>query len=128
MPPALRSRDQIALILNRPRPQQRLPVRRTGRSGKRRRQRQNLHALIDHGPKLLRKAQVIAHRQPQPAQRRLCHHDTIAWRDGCRFRVTLHAAHHLHIEQMHLVIAGHLPPPVIKQQTGRARPPRLARR
>src|SRR3569623_2699774 len=82
---ALRRGQHIALILDRARAQQDFPMRLAGRVSEG--GRHDDQRTFAHGPIQLWKAQVVAYRQPDSAERRLESRDVQARHDGFRFVV-----------------------------------------
>ena len=105
----LRGRENITQILDRPRPQQGLPVRPPRGRGKRRGHHQQLRARGAQVPVQLREAHVVAHRKAEPARRGVHHGRGSSRGDVPRFAVRLDATGNINIEQVNLVVTGGTP-------------------
>ena len=93
--------DHIGEVLDRPRPDQRLPVGLAGGFRESRRDQDQVH--VPHRPVKLGKAQVVAHRDPEAAVRGVHGADLVAGFDRALLRVALLA--HLESEEVDLVVA-----------------------
>ncbi len=101
----LRRRDQPAQVFDGACAQQRFPMRLARGHRERRRHHEQVGALARHHPEQLRKAHVVAHREPELAHRGF-HHARIAARHGVRrFAMRFGAAGHIDVEQVNLVVA-----------------------
>ena len=105
VPPVLGRRQHVALALDGPRPQERLPVVPARRQRERRRHAEDL-GPVAHQPAIeVAEPQVVADRQAQPAQRRRDDDRRVARRDALR----LAAADRLgdvDVEEVDLAVGG----------------------
>ena len=102
------ARDK-ALVIQRPRAKQQLPVRRAGRHIERRRHHDQLRALECQNAKELSKAHVKTDRHAEFAKR--CVHECVllSGRERVRLEKSL-AARHVDVKQMHLTVLRPLRP------------------
>src|SRR5207247_11292297 len=96
--------NQVALVLDRPRAAEDLPVRRAGREGEGRGDEQHLGARADQAAVELRKAQVVADREPERAELG-GHRDRLGPGRARRRLAHRHAPRALDAEQVQLAIA-----------------------
>ena len=110
------ARDK-ALVIQRPRAKQQLPVRRAGRHIERRRHHDQLRALECQNAKELSKAHVKTDRHAEFAKR--CVHECVllSGRERVRLEKSL-AARHVDVKQMHLTVLRPLRPLRVKHVAG----------
>jgi hypothetical protein len=107
--PALRRGDDEREVLDRPRPQQRFPVRATGRARECRRHAQDLGSLRNEVAVELGEAQIVAHGESQPARRGVDDDGLRARLRVGRLAVALAPARQVDVEEMDLVVARGAP-------------------
>ncbi|MNP47418.1 hypothetical protein D3C76_1414700 [compost metagenome] len=113
---ALGSREHITLGLDGPRTNQHIPMRRAGHRREGRGRGNQFRAGSAQFTVQLGKAQVIADRQTDPANRCVRHDQTAAISIVIGLTVTATIVRHVHVKQVQLVVARHCFAMIIDQQ------------
>ena len=101
----LRRRDYKGAGLDRPRPQQGMPVRAAGGACEGGRHRDNVCALLRQRPEQVRKTQIVAHCHADRSPRQTGGHGPVSGRVGPRLPVGFRFRQY-HVEHMNLVVLG----------------------